>query len=77
MIRHKMLCRHLGFSETDDHNIGTRNVGSGENIATGDLICYNTQPNGTSCCVNLQRNTTTSIVNLPYAICEYGLHLCT
>ncbi|CAB4004623.1 Receptor-type tyrosine- phosphatase F [Paramuricea clavata] len=70
IIRHKMLCRHLGFSETDDHNIGTRNVGSGENIATGDLICYNTQPNGTSCCVNLQRNTTTSIVNLPYAICK-------
>ena len=53
--RQKMLCQHLGFEETADNKIVTNLLGSNQDIATGDLICYNTiQPSGTSCCIHLQ-----------------------
>ena len=35
--RQKMLCQHLKFNETDENNIITKNIGSGSEIATGDL----------------------------------------
>jgi hypothetical protein len=53
--RQKMLCQHLGFEETADNKIVTELLGKNQDIATGDLICYNTmQPSGTSCCIHLQ-----------------------
>jgi hypothetical protein len=63
--RQKMLCQHFGFGETSDNKIVTKPLGGEQNIATGDLICYNTiQPSGISCCIHLQpsrppRETTT------------------
>lgn len=70
--RQKLLCQHLRLHETAENNISTRNIGSGQNIATGDLICHNTQPNETSCCIHLEPSTTISRVTLPYATCKYA-----
>ena len=67
--RQKMLCRHLGFNETDENNIDTRSIGSGNEIATGDLICFKKQPNGTSCCIHLKPLTTTASTTVPYVTC--------
>ncbi len=70
--RQKMMCQHLGFEETASNSIDTRQLGSGRHIATGDLICYNTQSSETSCCVHLQPSTTTSSITFPYVRCKYG-----
>ena len=67
--RQKMLCQHLKFNETDQNNIITKNIGSGNEIATGDLICYGTQPSGTSCCIHLEPSISTSSTTVPYVTC--------
>ena len=67
--RQKMLCQHLKFNETDENNIITKNIGSGNEIATGDLICYGTQPSGKSCCIHLEPSISTSSTTVPYVTC--------
>ena len=71
--RQKMLCKHLGFSETSANAIRNMEIGSNEKIVTGDLACYNTGSSETSCCVHLVPSITTSKVNIPYTECEYIL----
>ncbi|CAB4007475.1 uncharacterized protein LOC110250238 [Paramuricea clavata] len=75
--RQKMLCQHLGFEETADNKIVTKQLESGQNIATGDLICYNnTQQSGTSCCIHLQpsiSNSSTTIPDVKCKICDKPL----
>ncbi len=68
-----MLCQHLGFYETDaSATITGRFTQAGYKIATGDLICYNTQTSETSCCVHLRPSTTKGIARkIPYARCKY------
>jgi hypothetical protein len=70
--RQKMLCQHLGFEEITGNNMETKQLERGQKIATGDLICYNTQLNGTSCCVHLESSTTTTTTVAPYVRCKYG-----
>ena len=69
----KLLCQYLGFVE--DNNFLRTNITSGQHIATGNLICYQTQSGGseTSCCAYLQRSTTTSATSIPNASCKYKL----
>jgi hypothetical protein len=67
-IRQKMLCQHLGFRQTDANLINTFWSRRSYKIATGDLICYNTLPSGTSCCTHLVPSTNTSYRS--YAKCE-------
>ncbi|CAB4024817.1 retinoschisin-like isoform X2 [Paramuricea clavata] len=75
--RQKMLCQHLGFEETADNKIVTKQLGSGQNIATGDFVCYNTiQPSGTSCCIHLEPSTSppsTKITDVQCKICDKPL----
>ena len=73
--REKMLCQHLGFKETDAKDPETFWFGSGYKIAIGDLICYNTQPSGTSCCVHLVPSIASSNVPIPFARCEYDISI--
>ena len=73
--REKMLCRHLGFKETDAKDPKIIWFGSGYKIANGDLIFYNTQPSGTSCCVHLVPSIASSNVPIPYARCEYDISI--
>jgi hypothetical protein len=73
--REKMLCQHLGFKETDAKDPKTIWVGSRYKIAIGDLICYNTQPSGTSCCVHLVPSIPSSNVPIPFARCEYDISI--
>ena len=68
-----MLCQHLGFKETDAKDPKIIQFKSRYRIAIGDLICYNTQPNGTSCCVHLVPSIASSNVQIPYARCEYDI----
>lgn len=67
--RQKLLCKHLGFDESSEDKINgsTRSI---EKIATGDFVCYNTQPSGTSCCAYLQPSTTTTTSSIPYVNCK-------
>ena len=70
--RQKWLCQHLGFEEIDSNVIQTGQLGSGRQIATGDLICYDTtQSSGISCCVNLKPSISTSSTRIPYMRCKY------
>ena len=71
--REKMLCQHLGFQEIDGNNVVTSQLGSGQQIFTGDLICYNTQSSRTSCCVHLKPSTSTTRTKIPYVRCKYNL----
>jgi hypothetical protein len=71
----KMLCQHLGFKETDANAIRFIKIGCEQDIATGNLICYKTQPSGTSCCIRLVPSKTKSDVDMPYVKCEYGLRV--
>ena len=71
--RQKMLCQYLGFEEIDGNNIETTQLGSGQEIVTGDLICYNTQSNRTSCCVHLNPLTTNTSTAIPDVRCKYAL----
>jgi hypothetical protein len=71
--RQEMLCQHLGFDETDANDISNHRSNVERDIATGDLICYNTQGIGTSCCVHLQMSAIEYNVDLPYVKCEYFL----
>ena len=65
-----MLCQYLGFEENTTNNIGTNSIASGQQIATGDLICYKTQPSSEiSCCVYLEPSTTSSRTTIPYVTC--------
>ena len=66
-----MLCQHLGFDETGRNDINNHRSNVERDIATGDLICYNTQGIGTSCCVYLQMSAIKYNVDLPYVKCEY------
>ncbi|XP_028402588.1 receptor-type tyrosine-protein phosphatase F-like [Dendronephthya gigantea] len=68
--RQKMLCKHLGFSETSANPIRTMEITANEEIASGDLVCYNTGSGGTSCCVHLVPSTTTAKVDITYAECK-------
>ncbi|CAB4004016.1 receptor-type tyrosine- phosphatase epsilon-like, partial [Paramuricea clavata] len=68
--RQKMLCHHLGFSETNANVIFIGRFRQRHNIATGNLICYNTQPNGTFCYIHPVPSTITSNVDMPYAKCK-------
>jgi hypothetical protein len=69
--RQKIMCQHLGFEETDDNKIVIKQLGSGLNIATGDLICYNTiQPSGTSCCIHLQPSKSPPNTTIPDVQCK-------
>ena len=70
-----MLCQYLGFDKTDANDINTGQFGSGLLIATGDLICNNTQASGISCCTHLVPSTTTSNVRISKVRCEYGIHI--
>jgi hypothetical protein len=70
-----MLCQHLGFDKTDASDINTGLFGSRSLIATGDLICNNTQASGISCCTHLVPSTTTTNVRISKVICEYGLRV--
>ena len=67
----KLLCQHLGFEEDDDFR--NKSIDSDQKIATGDLICYQTQSgrDGTSCCAYLERSTTTSTTLISNARCKY------
>ena len=67
--RQNMLCQHLGFEEITGNNMETKQLESGQKIATGDLICYNTQLTKTSCCVHLEPSTTTTTTVAPYVRC--------
>ncbi|CAB4042576.1 retinoschisin-like, partial, partial [Paramuricea clavata] len=69
-IRQKMLCRHLGFKETDANDINFHGLILAIMIVTGDLICYNTHSGETSCCVHLKPYATKFFVSLPYARCK-------
>ena len=69
--REKMLCQYLGFEEIDGKSIETTQLGSGQEIVTGDLICYNTQSNRTSCCVHLKPLTTNTSTAIPDVRCKY------
>ena len=66
-----MLCQHLGFEENTNNNIDNGSIASGEQIASGDVICYKTQrPNReTSCCIYLKPLTTASETTVQYVIC--------
>lgn len=66
--RQNLLCQHLGFNE--DANITRKNTNS-RDIATGDLICYHTQPSGTSCCAYLHPSTTSSRISIPSVNCKF------
>ena len=68
--RQKMLCQHLGFETFDGITTETRKLISGQQIATGDLICYNSQPNGTSCCIHLEPSTSSTSTKIPYVNCK-------
>ncbi|XP_028402587.1 phosphatidylinositol phosphatase PTPRQ-like [Dendronephthya gigantea] len=68
--RQKMLCEHLGFNETGANTIRNMEIAANEEIASGDLVCYNRGSNGTSCCVHLVPFTTTSNVNISYVKCK-------
>ena len=69
-----MLCQHLGFNETDDFRSDW--FGSRPDIATGDLICYNTQASGTSCCTHLvPSRPTNNLVRITHVRCEYDLRV--
>ncbi|XP_028402428.1 receptor-type tyrosine-protein phosphatase S-like [Dendronephthya gigantea] len=68
--RQKMLCEHLGFRETSANPIRNMEIAANEEIASGDLVCYNTGLSGTSCCVYLVPSTTNSSVNIPYVECK-------
>ena len=66
--RQKFLCQHLGFGEIEMTITGrTRDI---DDIATGDLVCYNKQPSGTSCCAYLQPSKTSSSITVPFANCK-------
>lgn len=68
----KILCQLLGFDETDKNEVSLRGSGNNQDIATGELICYNTQSNGISCCADMERlNTGNTGVDIPYVTCEY------
>ena len=69
--REKMLCQHLGFKKINGNNsIETRQLGSGKQIVTGDLICYNAQSSGTSCCVHLKPSISTTSTMIPHVRCK-------
>ena len=68
--RHKMLCRHLGFTDTGENDIKFGQT-RGNEVAIGDLICYNTGSNGSSCCTHLIVSKISSTVSIPYVKCEY------
>ncbi|XP_028402580.1 receptor-type tyrosine-protein phosphatase delta-like isoform X10 [Dendronephthya gigantea] len=68
--RQKMLCEHLGFGETSANTIRNMEITANEEIASGDLVCYNTGSGGTSCCVHLVPSTTTAKVDTTYAECK-------
>ena len=72
--RQKMLCRHLGFNETDENKISTKTITNG-NIATGNLICYNTAASETSCCIHLEPSPVSTIVKIPSVNCEYIVYI--
>jgi hypothetical protein len=72
--REKMLCQHLGYKEMAANDIKVDKLGVGYSILIGDLICYDTQSNGTSCCVHLVPFETTSSIKMQYVRCEYGLY---
>ena len=68
----KMLCQYFGFEETDGNTTTeTRGLESGQQIAIGDLICYNTQSNEASCCVNLKSSTSNTSTMIPFVKCKY------
>ncbi|XP_028399358.1 uncharacterized protein LOC114522809 [Dendronephthya gigantea] len=70
--RQKILCEHLGFSETSANTIRNMEIAANEEIASGDLVCNNnTGSSGTSCCVDLVPSTTFLNVNISYA--EYKI----
>lgn len=68
-IRQKMLCQHLKLNEAEESDIFTKTIGGGKKIANGDLICYSTQPTGTSCCIHLESSMSTSRTAVPYVTC--------
>jgi hypothetical protein len=68
--RQKMLCQHLGFETFDDISAETRQFEKGQQIITGDLICHNTEPNGTSCCIHLKPSTSNTNTKIPYVKCK-------
>ena len=67
--RQKMLCQHLRFNETEKNDIFHKSIGSGKEIASGDLICYSTQPNGTSCCIYLEPSMSSKSIDVPHVTC--------
>ena len=69
--RQKMLCQHLGFEENNGNRIETRQLGSVQQIVTGDLICYNKQPSEISCCVHLEPSISTTSTKTAYVRCKY------
>ncbi|XP_028416881.1 uncharacterized protein LOC114541103 isoform X2 [Dendronephthya gigantea] len=64
------FCQYLGFKGSNNSAKDTRNVGVGENIATGDFLCHDQKPNQITCCIHLEPATTTANVALPYASCK-------
>jgi hypothetical protein len=64
----------LGFEEIDSNVIQTGQLGSGRQIATGDLICYDTQSSRTSCCVHLKPSISTTSTRIPYMSCKYAIY---
>ena len=69
--RQKMLCQYLGFSGSEIKEIASPSrLSSGNNIATGHLICYKPRSKEASCCVHLTPYKNENIVWIPYAKCE-------
>ena len=66
--RQKLLCQYFEFEEAA--TIEKRNIDDAQKIATGDLICYKTQPNRTSCCAHLQPSLSLKST-IPYVQCKY------
>ncbi|CAB3997379.1 receptor-type tyrosine- phosphatase epsilon-like isoform X2 [Paramuricea clavata] len=76
--RIRLSNRNTGFIEIRDDSTWRRVIEenwdknrSGQNIATGDFVCYNTiQPSGTSCCIHLQPSTSPPSTTIPYVQCK-------
>ena len=67
--RQILLCQYFGFEEAAA-TIEKRNIPDAQKFATGDLICYKTQPNRTSCCAHLQPSLSLKST-IPYVQCKY------
>ena len=65
----KMTCEYLGFGAADT-SVGNSGLRRGNNMATGDFICYKREPGEVSCCVHLKPHTNGRLIFVPFLTCE-------